>query len=68
MVQYVKVPAGKNIYYRVPIPEVKQETPYQIWGFEYPEENKLYSSLNRATLRTVIKNNERYGNKDEKNK
>lgn len=55
MVQYVRVPAGKNIYYTLQLPEVEEDTPYQIFGFQNPYAQEKDSYLEMATLRTILK-------------
>lgn len=58
MVQFVKIPAGKNIYYEIPLPEVEENTPYQIIEFEWPFTKQEFGTISCATLRTIIKKEE----------
>lgn len=58
MVQFVKIPAGKNIYYEIPLPEVEEDTPYQIIEFEWPFTKQEFGTFGKATLRTIIKKEE----------
>lgn len=55
MLQYVSVPAGRNIYFSIQLPEVDEDTPYQIFGFENPYAIDSESKINTATLRTILK-------------